>query len=164
MMFYGDKDLFKQQIKAANTARQKLFETGEAVAHDYFGYTDPDYLSKNADMAPTQLEGYDYYGTKRGGTETYPNFTNILLSTVNETAAVNLGEHYADKMLQPYCGIVGSEADTAVCTKLFFDAVTAEKEYHVIEGATHVGLYDIPEYIVQVADIVDAFFKKHGAL
>ncbi|MDD9901975.1 MAG: alpha/beta hydrolase, partial [Rhodospirillaceae bacterium] len=43
MMFYGDKDLFKQQIKAANTARQKMFETGEAVAHDYFGYTDPDY-------------------------------------------------------------------------------------------------------------------------
>lgn len=97
MMFYGDTDMFKQRIKAANAARQKMFESGEAVSHDYFGYTDPDYLSKNARMAPTQLEGYDYYGTRRGGTETYPNFTNVLLSTVDETAAVNLGEHYADK-------------------------------------------------------------------
>ncbi len=164
MMQFVDMDMYRQRIKAANTARQKMFETGEPVAHDYFGYTDPDYLAKNVNMPPTQLEGYDYYGTERGGQDTYPNFTNVLLSTVDETAPLNLGEQYADKMLQPYCGIVGSEADTAICTKVYFDKVTSEKEYHEIQGASHVGLYDKPNNISQVVEIVDAFFQKHGEL
>lgn len=164
MMQFADRDMFIQRIKAANATRQQMFETGDPVTHDYFGYTDPDYLAKNENMAPTQLEGYDYYGTKRGGSETYPNFTNELLSTVDETAVLNLGEQYADKMIQPYCGIVGSEADTAICTKIYFDNVTSEKEFHEIQGASHVGLYDIPENIAQVVEIVDTFFRKHRAL
>lgn len=164
MMFYVDQNAFIQQIKAANAARQQMFETGDPVAHDYFGYTAPDYLEKNKDMPATQLEGYDYYATARGGKETYPNFTNVLISTVDETSATNLGEHYADKMIQPYCGIVGSKADTAICTKVYFDKVTSEKEFHEIEGASHVGLYDVPENIEQVVEIIDTFFKKHGAI
>ena len=164
MISFADMDAYKARIKAANAARQKMFETGEPVAADYFGYTDPDFLEKNAEAPAGMKEGYDYYGTKRGGTETYPNYTNILLSNVDESAVLNLGEHYADKLIQPYCGIVGSEAETAICTKLFYDRVTSEKEFHEIEGASHVGLYDIESNMAQVVDLVDAFFKKHGEL
>ncbi|WOO40577.1 alpha/beta hydrolase [Rubellicoccus peritrichatus] len=164
MIQFANRNAFIQQVKAANAARQKMFETGEPVSHDYFGYEDPDYLEKNPDLSGTVAEGYDYYGTGRGGKETYPNFTNVLISTVFETAAINPGEHYADKMIQPYCGIVGSEADTAICTKAFFDKVTSEKEYHEIKGASHVGLYDIPENINKVVEIIDTFFKKHGTI
>ena len=112
-----------------------MFETGEALSHDIFGYEDPDFLEKNAGAPPDMLEGYDYYGSKRGGKETYPNFTNVILSNIDETTVLNLGEQYADKMLQPYCGIVGSEAGTAPCTKMFYDRVTSEKEFHEIPGA-----------------------------
>lgn len=45
--------------------------------------------------------------------------------------------------------------------KAYFDTVTSEKEFHEIQGASHVGLYDIPENIAQVVEIVDTFFKKH---
>ncbi|BBM84248.1 alpha/beta hydrolase [Candidatus Uabimicrobium amorphum] len=162
MMQFADRNVFIQQVQAANAARQKMFETGEPVLHDYFGYTDPDFLKKNPNLSGTFAEGYDYYGTARGGTETYPNFTNVLISTVFETAAVNLGEHYADKLIQPYCGIVGAEADTAICTKAYFDKVTSAKEYHEIEGASHVGLYDVPENIEKVVEIIDTFFQKHS--
>lgn len=86
------------------------------------------------------------------------------MSNVFETAATNLGEHYADKLIQPYCGIVGSDADTAIFTKTYYDRVTSEKEFHEIEGASHVGLYDKPENIAQVVEIVDRFFRKHAAL
>lgn len=164
MIQFADMDLYRMRVKAANAARQKMFETGEPMSHDYFGYADPDYLAKNPQASPGMVEGYDYYGTKRGGTETHPNFTNVLLSTVDETALVNLGEHYADKVIQPYCGIVGSEAETAIFTRMYFDRVTSEKEYHEIKGASHVGLYDIPENITQVVEIVDTFFRKHGEL
>lgn len=160
MVQFANKKAFKQMVTAANEARQKMFETGKPAEADYFGYTDPGYL-KNPDLSPEQIEGYDYYGTKRGGTERYPNYSNVLLSNVNESGLLNLGEQYADKLLQPYCAIVGSEARTAICTKGFYDKVTSEKEYHEIEGASHVGLYDKPEYIEQVVNIIDAFFEKH---
>ena len=162
MIQFADKEAFRQMVTAANEARQKMFETGKPVEADYFGYTDPDYLMKNTDLSPAQIEGYDYYGTKRGGTERYPNYGNVLLSNVNESGLLNLGEQYADKMLQPYCAIVGSEAETAICTKLFYDKVTSKKEYHEIDGASHVDLYDKVEFIDQVVDKVVAFFHKHN--
>ncbi|WP_299405917.1 alpha/beta hydrolase [Acaryochloris sp. IP29b_bin.148] len=161
MIQLSDMDAYKARIKAANDMRQQMFETGEAVNRDAFGYTDPDFLKKNAGAPAGTLEGYDYYGTARGGKPTYPNFTNEILADIDETAAFNLGEHYADKLLQPFCGIVGETAETAICTKAYHDRVTSEKEYHEIPGASHVGLYDIPENIAQVVDIVDGFFKKH---
>ncbi|MBV7337103.1 alpha/beta hydrolase [Chloroflexi bacterium TSY] len=164
MINFADMDAYKARIKTANAARQKMFETGEPVAADYFGYTDPDYLAKNPDAAPGQVEGYDYYGTKRGGTETYPNYSNVLLSNVDESTVLNLGEQYADKMIQPVCCIVGSQAETAICSKMFYDRVTSDKEYHEIEGASHVGLYDVPKNVEQVVEIVDAFFMKHSEL
>lgn len=161
MIQFADKEAFKALVTAANEARQKTFETGEPVQHDFFGYTDPDFLEKNPGLAGGQLEGYDYYGTARGGTETHPNFSNVLMSHANETAVLNLGEHYADKIVQPYCGIVGELAETRICTDAFYAKVTAEKELHEIAGASHVALYDKPEYVKQVADIVTTFFGKH---
>jgi len=164
MINFTDMDAYKAKIKKANEARQQMFETGEPISADYFGYTDPNYLEKNAEASEITKEGYDYYGTKRGGTETYPNYTNVLLSNVNESTVLNLGEHYAAKLLQPYCGIVGSRAETAICTKVFYDQVTSEKEFHEIDGASHLDLYDVPENMSKVADIVDAFYKKHREL
>ena len=164
MMHFADMDAFKTQVKKANAARQEMFETGKPVTHDYFGYTDPNYVENNPGAGAGQIEGFEYYGGSRGGQKTYPNFTNILLSTVDETAMVNLGEHYADKMLQPYCGIIGSEAETGIFTRNYYEKVTSEKELHVIEGASHVGLYDVPENVTQVANLADTFFQKHGAL
>lgn len=162
MLQFGDMAAYKAKIRAANAARQQMFETGEPVSHDYFGYEDPEFLDKHAGAPADMLEGYDFYGTKRGGTETYPNYTNVLLSNVDESASLNLGEHYADRMLQPYCAIVGSEAGTAICSKMYFDRVTSEKEFHEIPGASHVGLYDVPEHMARVVEIVDTFFRKHS--
>lgn len=161
MIQFADTEAFKAVVIAENEARQKTFETGTPVQHDFFGYTDPEYLDKNPGLEGAQLEDYDYYGTPRGGTETHPNFSNILMSHVNETAVLNLGEHYADKIIQPYCAIVGELAETRICTDAFYAKVTAEKELHEIAGASHVALYDKPEYVKQVADIVTTFFAKH---
>ncbi|MEM7158582.1 MAG: dienelactone hydrolase family protein [Myxococcota bacterium] len=163
MFHFANMDFFKAMVTGANQARQQMFETGKPVSNDYFGYTDPDYLQKNPEQPQGQREGYDYYGTARGGTQTYPNFSNVLLSTINETAVLNLGEHYADKFVQPYCGIVGSAADTKIATQVFFDKVTSDKEFHEIEGATHVDLYDKDVYVDQVVGKLVAFFDKHSA-
>lgn len=161
MIHFADTETFKTMVTAANEARQAMFETGEPVQNDYFGFTDPDFLKKNPGLQSSQLEGYDYYGTPRGGTATHPNYSNVLLSNVNESGVLNLGEHYADKMIQPYCAIVGELADTRICTEVYYEKVTSEKEFHAIPGASHVDLYDKPEYVKQVADIITTFYAKH---
>lgn len=163
MMQFADADTFRQLVTAANQARQQMFETGESVTIDLFGYEDPDYLAKNPDLSGTALEGYDYYGTPRGGTATYPTFSNSVLASINETALLNLGEHYADKILQPYCGIIGANADTRIATEVFYDKVTAEKEFHEIAGASHVDLYDVEKYVDEVAQVLVAFYDKHSS-
>ncbi|MEM9455146.1 MAG: alpha/beta hydrolase [Myxococcota bacterium] len=162
MIHFANMDMYKQMVAAANAARQKMFETDQPVSSDYFGYLDPDYLEKNPDISAGQREGYDYYGTRRGGTERYPNYSNVLLSSVNESAVLNLGEQYADKFVQPYCAIVGENADTRVCTEVFYEKVTSPKEFHEIPGATHVGLYDEEEYVDQVVEKLVAFYNRHG--
>ena len=85
----------------------------------------------------------------------------MVLGSIYESAVLNLGEHYADKLLQPYIGVVGAKADTAMATKAFFDKVTSEKEYIEIEGASHVDLYHKEEFVQQAVDKITAFFDKH---
>lgn len=162
MFQFANMDFFKQMVVVANQARQEMFETGKPVEADYFGYEDPEWLAKNSEATAGQKEGFDYYGTKRGGTERYPNYSNILLSSVNETAVLNLGEHYADKLIQPYCGIVGEIADTRMATEVFYEKVTSDKELHKIPRAGHTDLYDRPEFVDQVVEKVVAFYNKHS--
>ncbi|MEM1205630.1 MAG: alpha/beta hydrolase [Acidobacteriota bacterium] len=85
-----------------------------------------------------------------------------ILPSVNESGLLNLGEHYADKILQPYCAIVGEKAVTRIGTEAYYEKVTSPKELHVIPGATHVGLYDIPENLDQVVTKVIAFYGRHS--
>ncbi len=160
-MLHGDRDSFVAMIKAANDARQRMFETGKAENIDLFGYDDPDYKEKNKEAFQTQLEGFDYYGTARAGSVTYPNFSNRVLANINETVAVNLGEQYADRILQPYLGIVGENSDLTPATEAFYDRVTSEKEMFQVPGASHVDLYDKPEFIEPAVEKMAAFFGKY---
>lgn len=161
MFHFASMDNFKAMVSAANKARQEMFDTGKPVQADYFGYTDPDFLKNNPNLGEGQREGYEYYGTARGGTETHPSYSNILLASVNETAVLNLGEHYADKFIQPYCGIVGEKADTRIATEAFYEKYKSTKEFHEIPGASHVALYDKPEYVDQVVTKLVNFYTKH---
>ena len=161
MVNVGDREVFKQRVKAANDARQKMYESGEPILLDTFGYDDPSNYENTEGMPRGVVEGFDYYGTERGGKATYPNFSNAILANIGETSTLNLGEHYADKMIQPYVGIVGSEAETAPFTKAYYDKVTSDKEYHEIEGASHVSLYDNPTQVDQAVNIITDFFSKH---
>ena len=159
-MFYSDKETFKTLIEAANTQRQLMYNSQEALNTDLFGYDNPNYLSDNPNLPPAQAEGYDYYGTERAGTAKFPRFSNHVLANIYESATVNIGEQYADKMLQPYIGIVGEKAETAFATKAFYDKVASEKEYVVIDGASHVDLYDKAEYVDQAINQIAQFFAK----
>ncbi|MEK1646301.1 alpha/beta hydrolase, partial [Staphylococcus aureus] len=67
-----------------------------------------------------------------------------------------------DELLtQPFLAIAGTEADTI---EYSVDAVEKaagdNNELYKIEDASHVDLYDIPEYVNQVLPKLESFYKE----
>ncbi|MEH0697913.1 alpha/beta hydrolase [Vibrio owensii] len=162
-MFFGDKAAYRGMIGAANDARQRMYNEQSSETFDLFGYDDPDYKWNNPQASDAALEGYEFYGTARAGTETYPRFSNQVLSNIYESAVLNIGERYAEHMAQPFLGVVGERADTAIATELFFEKVTSPKELFIVPGASHVDLYDVEEYVTVAANKIAEFFNNQSA-
>ncbi len=64
-------------------------------------------------------------------------------------------------LTQPFLAIAGTEADTI---EYSVDAVEKaagdNNELYKIEDASHVDLYDIPEYVNQVLPKLESFYKE----
>ncbi|MCV6621338.1 MAG: alpha/beta hydrolase [Cellvibrionaceae bacterium] len=159
-MFFADQQAFVQMVNGANDARQSMYESNQPLTVDLFGYDDPDYLEQHKGSSSAELEGYDYYGTDRAGSATYPRFSNKVLANIYDSVTLNIGEQYADRMIQPFLGVVGEKAETAICTKLFYDKVSSEKEYFVVPGASHIDLYDRNEYVTIAANKIADFYSN----
>jgi dienelactone hydrolase len=160
-LFFADQDATRQLFTSANQARQKIYETNTPELIDLFSYDDPDYLTNNPDASPGQLEGFDYYGTERAGSQRYPRFSNQVFANIYDSVTINIGEQYADRMLQPFIGVVGEKAETAMFTRGFYDKVTSDKEYFVVPGAMHLDLYDQAQFIEVAVDKITEFFSVH---
>ncbi len=158
----------------ANSARQKLYETGETEYYDAFNM-------ENVPVEERKInEGYDYYMTKRAGKETNPNYNHLVPKMAMELLPLTNATEYAPYLYTPYIGIVGektiptnskegsmpnegempAELHTGVLTVDFYNATSEPKELHVIPGASHVSLYDIEEHVEQAVSKMDTFFKK----
>ena len=44
---------------------------------------------------------------------------------------------------------------------LYARAASVDKNYHVVEGADHMSLYDVPEYVDEASSVLASFFKNH---
>jgi fermentation-respiration switch protein FrsA (DUF1100 family) len=66
-------------------------------------------------------------------------------------------------LTQPLLLIAGSEADTKVYSDQAYALSNGPKELFVIDGATHIALYDIPQYVDQAVPKLAAFFAEHLA-
>ncbi len=98
-------------------------------------------------MTGTMAEGHEYYVTARGCHEifTFSAFSHI------------------DKFLtQPFLAIAGSDADTRYFSEeAVQDAASRDKELFIMDGATHVALYDQPEYVGPAVEKLEQFFTDH---
>ena len=62
---------------------------------------------------------------------------------------------------RPLLLIVGSNADTIYFSEDAYQRAKEPKELYVIESATHVDLYDKPEFVPQVVEKLTEFFDKN---
>ena len=111
--------------------------------------------------APLDLqEAADYYRTARGG---HPNSPNKMLITSLPYLVSFYGFDGAEQLLtQPLLLIAGSKAGSLWHSQeLIEKAASKNKELFIIEGATHMDLYDGKQYLPQVTTKLAAFFSKN---
>ncbi|MBB5574646.1 MULTISPECIES: alpha/beta hydrolase [Rhizobium] len=65
-----------------------------------------------------------------------------------------------DLLTQPMLLIAGSEADTKIYSDQAYGLSSGPKELFVIEGASHIALYDVPGYVDQAVEKLAFFFGQ----
>ena len=101
-------------------------------------------------------EGYDYYRTPRGQ---HPNSKGrFLLTSMDKMFAFSSFDQIPDFLTQPMLLIAGSKADTKVFSDQAYELSNGPKELFVVEGATHIAMYDVPEYVDQAITKMVTFF------
>ncbi len=146
----------QERLKKASDARTQEAAGGKIMYAGVASITDEE-IAK----IPTDLyrEGYVYYYR----THAHPNSTFLytmssLLDLMTWDAATNM-----DLINQPLLMIAGSKSDTKYMTdEAFPKAIHAKnKELFLIDGATHIKTYYVPEYVDQAINKLASFFEKN---
>lgn len=160
---WANKEAANQLIAAANSSKQKIYETGEPDYVAPFGLDDNQSREEHIALvgSPMAGESYDYYG-KDGikGPKAIENYTNMHIGDQAMESLISIGEHYADKIAQPTLVIYSKTAFTAICSTAFIEKLTNEHEVMELEEFGHVDFYHKPEAVEVSTDAVAAFFNK----
>jgi fermentation-respiration switch protein FrsA (DUF1100 family) len=158
------RSMFGQSVSAA-----ELIQTLEAAAMQRTAQArgaDPVYapfvperLEDINENTPTMLrEGYDYYRTPRGQ---HPNSKGrFLLTSLDKMLAFSTFHLIPTLLTQPMLLVAGSNADTRIFSEQAYALSNGPKELFVIDGATHIALYDVPEYVDQAVARLASFFGQ----
>lgn len=105
-------------------------------------------------------QAWEYYRTPRAQCNTAPSITPVRCFTQLATYdAFHLAELF---LTQPLQLIAGSMAGSKWMSEdLYQRAVSANKNLHIVEGANHMELYDIPQYVEETVSVLVSFFKNN---
>ncbi|GAB1454446.1 hypothetical protein MASR2M47_45020 [Draconibacterium sp.] len=149
-----------------STIQERLEQASEARAQETAGgeilyAADSEITDGMADKMPFDLyrEGHYYYHR----THAHPNSTfrytmSSLLDLMAFDAAANM-----ELINQPLLMMAGSKADSYYMTDRAFSMAsgTTQKELFLINGATHIQTYYVPEYVEQAMNKLNEFFGKY---
>ena len=104
------------------------------------------------------VEAFDLYRTPRGG---HPNSVNRFTFVSNDKcltfdAFAQVGQYLA----QPILLIAEERAGSLHHSERVYKLAPGEKEYFIINGGSHIDLYDRPLYVDQAAAKMVSFFKN----
>lgn len=154
--FFGAEIPVTELIKTLEAAaRQRTAEArgGEAVYVPFVPETREAITDKTQAML---REGYEYYRTPRGQ---HPNSKGrFLMASLDRMLAFSTFNLIPTLLTQPMLLIAGSKADTKCYSDQAYALANGPKELFVVEGATHIALYDRPEYVDQAVTKMTKFF------
>ena len=154
--------------KVINEKRREFLRASEARSREARGEAVrmvpvvPDSAASFTENTPQLYrEGYDYYRTPRAQHPNSPN--RYVFSSLPLQMAFFPFEQLDTISPRPLLVIAGSKADTLFWSQEVYKKAKEPKELHIVEGATHIDLYDRPQYVTPaVAKLTDLFGRHLG--
>ena len=112
-----------------------------------------------SDTPALYAQGSNYYRTPRAQHQNAPNW--YIASSIISIANYSSYDHVDLISPRPLLMIAGTEADTLYFSERAIAKALEPKELFLIEGASHIDLYDKPEYVDPAVDKLVDFFGKH---
>ncbi len=151
----NEENFMQNLLKQVSIARTIEAKGGEP---QYFKYVPETKEEMEQFPAVISKEASEYYRTERCF---YPTSVNkYLVSSNDKLAAFDPFLNIETVSPRPILLIVGSKADTIYFTDDCYKRAKEPKEIFVIEGATHVDLYDKPQFVSQAVQKLTEFFNK----
>ncbi|MDO5624934.1 MAG: alpha/beta hydrolase [Pseudomonadota bacterium] len=102
---------------------------------------------------------WEYYHTPRCQHPNAPGFT--LARCLNQIITYDAYNKAAAFLTQPVLAIAGSKAGSKwMSDDLIARAASKDKQLHVVDGADHMDLYDVPKYVDEAVSRLAPFFKN----
>lgn len=152
----GDTITYEQRMKT-------LDRIGELRTKEFRGEARTDTLGVPASITDKDTENtrefYDYYRTPRAQ---HPN-TDTSYSLASQAPMMNFFPFVQIETIspRPILMIVGERAVSAYFSEDAYSKAAEPKELFVVPGASHVDLYDVPEYTSQSLKKLDAFYSQY---
>jgi uncharacterized protein len=103
-------------------------------------------------------EGYDYYRTPRAQHPNSPG--KYTYSSLPQQIAFFPFEQLDTISPRPLLVIAGSKADTLFWSQDVIKKAKDPKELYIVEGATHIDMYDRPQFVSPAVTKLAAFFGR----
>lgn len=108
--------------------------------------------------APSFREGYEYYCTPRG---MHPRANNRYLMRSQATKMAYSAVENIYLLTQPVLLVAGTKADSVWQSERIYNLLPGkDKEIYMIDGATHIELYDKAQFVNPAVDKLAAFFTR----
>src|SRR6266568_8563060 len=122
----------------------------------------PDSAAEFSEKTPILYrEGYDYYTTARGK---HPNSPNRYMFSILPLQMAFFPFDQVDTISpRPILMIVGEKADTKFWSDEVYAKAQEPKELFVVNGATHMDMYDKPQFVGPAVAKLSRFFGQHLA-
>lgn len=112
----------------------------------------------NAATPQDLREASDYYLTPRGQHRNAPN--KMLFTSLDKMASFTALDQVDSLLTQPALFIAGSAAGSLWHSQDAYKLAKGDKELFVVDGATHMTLYDGQEHVAQAMGKLAPFFKR----
>lgn len=153
----GDTQTYQQRMSILDEiGRQRTAEYGGAVRKDIRAL--PEKVDENTPKFA--IDFLDYYDNPERGQ--HPNSTGYY-SYTSLAPMMNFFPFTQIETIspRPLLFIVGENAVSKYFSKDAYEKAAEPKELFVVPGATHVDLYDQPEYLKITLPKLDTFFKQY---
>ncbi|MFM0616075.1 alpha/beta hydrolase [Paraburkholderia nemoris] len=104
-------------------------------------------------------EGYEYYRTARGQHPNAP--ARAVFSSIPSQMTFFAFEQIETISPRPVLLIAGSQADSLYFSENAYKKANEPKELFLIPGATHIDMYDKPQYVTPAVEKLNEFFRRH---